>query len=222
MDSDGDRLGAMYDLPEVAHGWIAPAFFSAEEERVQGALLWRMLCGCPITPSELAAMVGLAEAELEPVVAELQTKQCLRRDERGAIVAARGLMLEPSAHRLVTKYGSVHTQCSVDAIGIPAALGIEATIEDRCALCNKPISAHILGRQVISMSPVDAVVVMAEACSAREGDIPTMCHETNLFCSSLHAQQWQAQQGTLRSVAVSPTDAVRVGCAIWGRFAPYA
>jgi hypothetical protein len=212
----------MRDLPEIAQGWTGTAIFTTDEERVQGAMLWRLLAGHPVAPVELAAVVGLPEAELEPILAELHTRRCIRRDEQGAVVAARGLMLGPSVHRLVTDYGAVYTQCSVDAIGIPAALGIGATIEDQCALCHQPITAHVQDKQVVSLQPADAVVVMAEACGARTGAIPAMCHETNLFCSPLHAQQWQAEQATLPSVVVTPADAVTVGQAIWGRFAPYA
>jgi hypothetical protein len=131
-------------------------------------------------------------------------------------------MLEPTAHRLVTCYGTVYTQCSVDAIGIPSALGIDATIEDQCALCHRPITARVEGNRTVSGRPADAVVVMAEACGAMTGAIPTMCHETNLFCSTLDARRWQAQQATLPSAVVSPAEVVTVGQAIWGRFAPYA
>jgi len=212
----------MHDLPMIAQGWMGTAVFSADEERVQGIILWRLLAGHLVAPAELAAAVGLPEAELELILAELHTKRCLRRDDHGAVVAARGLMLEPSAHRLVTEYGAVNTQCSVDAIGIPAALGIGATVEDQCARCNWPVTATIRGKQVVDVQPAGAVVVMAEACGGRIGAIPTMCHETNLFCSPLHAQQWQAEQATLPSAVVSPADAVTVGHAIWGRFAPYA
>jgi hypothetical protein len=211
----------MRGLPEIAQGWTGTAVFSTGEERVQGTILWRLLAGNPVAPADLAAAVGLPEADLEPILAELHTRRCLRRDEHGAVVAARGLMLEPSAHRLVTNYGAVYTQCSVDAIGIPAALGIGATIEDQCALCSQPITVIVQGKRVVSVRPADAVVVMAEACGARTGAIPTMCHETNLFCSPLHAQQWRAEQSTLPSAVVSPADAVTVGHAIWGRFAPY-
>ena len=212
----------MRDLPVIAQGWMGTAVFSADEERVQGATLWRLLAGHPVPRAELAAAIGLPEAELEPILANLDTKRCIRRDGHGAVVAARGLMLEPSAHRLVTEFGAVYTQCSVDAIGIPAALGIHATIEDQCARCLEPITATIKGKQVVGLQPADAVVVMAEACSERTGTIPTMCHETNLSCSLLHAQQWQAEQATLPSAVVSPADAVTVGQSIWGRFAPYA
>jgi hypothetical protein len=211
----------MRDLPVIAHGWTGAAVFSAGEERVQGTILWRLLAGNPLAPAELAAILGLPQAELEPILAELDTKRCIRRDEQGAVVAARGLMLEPSAHRLVTQYGAVYTQCSVDAIGIPAALGIGATIEDQCAHCHRPITVTVQDKQVVSLRPAGAVVVMAEACGSRTGSIPTMCHETNLFCSLLHAQQWQAEQATLPSAVVSPADAVIVGHDIWGRFAPY-
>jgi hypothetical protein len=164
----------------------------------------------------------MSEAELEPILDDLSTKRCIRRDEHGAVVAARGLMLEPSAHRLVTNYGTVYTQCSVDAIGIPAALGIEAMIEDECALCHRPVTAMVQGKRVVSLRPADAVVVMAEACSSKTGAIPTMCQETNLFCSLFHAQRWQKERATLPSVVVAPADAVTVGQAIWGRFAPRA
>jgi hypothetical protein len=131
-------------------------------------------------------------------------------------------MLEPSPHRLVTDHGAVYTQCSVDAIGIPAALGIDAMIEDRCALCHQSITLRVQDQQVVSVQPADAVVVMAEACGAMTGAIPTMCHETNLVCSALHAREWQAERATLPSAVVNPAEAVTVGHAIWGRFAPHA
>ena len=63
---------------------------------------------------------------------------------------------------------------------------------------------------------------LPEIAQSWTDEIPTMCHETNLFCSPLHAQQWQAEQVTLPSAVVTPADAVTVGHAIWGRFAPYA
>lgn len=212
----------MRDLPVIAQGWMGAAIFSDDEERVQGTILRRLLAGRPVAPAELAAVLELPEAELEPILADLSTKRRIRRDSTGAVAAARGLMLEPSSHRLITDDGTVYTQCSVDAIGIPAALGIDATIKDQCALCHQPVTATVQGKQVVSLQPADAVVVMAEACSSRTGAIPTMCQETNLFCSPLHAQQWQEERATLPSVMVAPADAVTVGEAIWGRFAPYA
>lgn len=212
----------MRDLPVIAQGWMGTAIFSADEERLQGTILRRLLAGHPLAPAELAAVVGVTEAEIEPVLADLQAKRCIRRDEQGAVIAARGLMVQPSAHRLVTDHGTVYTQCSVDAIGIPAALGIEATVEDECALCHRPITATVQGKQAVSLQPAEAVVVMAKACSSRSGEIPTMCQETNLFCSAAHAQQWQQEQATLPSVVVTAADAVTVGQAIWGRFAYYA
>jgi hypothetical protein len=212
----------MRDLPTIAQGWTGAAAFSTDEERVQGAILRLLLAGRPLPPAELAGALELPEAALEPILATLHARRCLRRDEQGAIVAARGLMLEPSPHRLITDSGTVYTQCSVDAIGIPAALGIDATIEDQCALCHQPITVRVHDQEVVSVQPADAVVVMAEACSAMTAEIPTMCHETNLCCSPLHAEQWQAERATLPSVVVTPADAVTVGHAIWGRFASYA
>jgi hypothetical protein len=209
----------MLELPEIAHSWVGTAALSTDEERVLGTIVWKLLAGHPVAGAELAAVLGLPGGEVEPILAGLQAKGCLRRDGHGAVIAARGLMLEGSAHRLVTEYGAVYTQCSVDAIGIPAALGIGATIEDRCAHCDRAIGATVLGGEV-SVRPTSAVVVMAEACGAKTDEIPMMCHETNLFCSSVHAKRWQAEQGTLPTAVVTPADAVAVGRAIWGRFAP--
>jgi hypothetical protein len=71
----------------------------------------------------------------------------------------------------------------------------------------------------VTAQPESAVIVMAQAECCAQGEIPTMCQETNFFCSREHARRWQEEQGTLPSAIVTVADAAAVGQAIWGRFA---
>ncbi len=71
------------------------------------------------------------------------------------------------------------------------------------------------------MRPESAVIVMAQADCCAPGEIPTMCQETNFFCSGEHARRWQDEQGTLPSALVTVAEAAAVGQAIWGRCAQY-
>jgi hypothetical protein len=209
----------MLNATDVAASWTNTPSLQPAEEKILASVFWRLLAGKPVAPAELAAELRVSPATLEQELTRLAAKRCLRRDGSGAVVASQGLMVQPSPHRLRTEWGTVSTQCTVDAIGIPAALGIAATVDDRCACCDSPITAEIRGREDISVQPAGAVIVMAQADCGVQGAIPTMCQETNFFCSNEHARSWQEEQGTLPSAIVTIADAAAVGQAIWGRFA---
>jgi hypothetical protein len=188
------------------------------EERVLAEAFWQLLVGKPVPAESLYPALRLSSEAVEETLAALEAERSLRRDETGAVVAARGLMTSPSPHRLVTVWGSIYTQCTVDAVGIPAALGLEATVEDQCSHCGSPIEASVWQSGDVVVHPASAVIVMAQADSCVEDGIPKVCQETNFFCSSEHAETWQREQATLPSAIVSLEDAATAGREIWGRF----
>lgn len=209
----------MLDSNDVAATWVDTFESSSVEERILAEAFWKLLAGRPVPADSLSTALGLSSEVVDETLATLAAGRAVRRDESGAVVAARGLMSSPSSHRLVTVWGSVYTQCTVDAVGIPAALGLEATIEDRCAHCGAPVEAAVRQSGHVVTDPAAAVIVMARADSWADEGIPTVCRETNFFCSPEHAEAWQRERATLPNAIVSPGEAAAVGREIWGRFA---
>jgi hypothetical protein len=214
-----EKRKVMPTIDDVAATWVGAAELSPTEELVLTEVFWRLLRGAPVAIADLRDSLDLSPEGAEEVLAGLEAKRCLRRRKDGAVIAARGLMVQPSRHQLITGEGRVYTQCAVDAIGIPAALGVEGTIEDRCAFCDRPIRVRVTPSGDISSQPEAAVIVMVRPDTCVEEGIPRMCRETNLFCSPDHATVWLREQATLPGAIGAPQDAVGVGRVLWGRFA---
>lgn len=205
-------------------GWVDAAPLSSAEEQVLREVFWRLLSGDPVAPATVARSIGLPRDAVDEAIAALEAQRCLRRTVvDGSVVAARGLITQPSRHRLVTDEGTVFTQCAVDAIAIPGALGIAGRVEDSCPVCERHITITVGQDRELGVAPPPAVVVMARAERAAdccdESGIPTMCNETNLFCCSDHAASWQGETATLENVVVTPIKALEAGRPLWRRFA---
>src|SRR5258708_2612146 len=67
----------------------------------------------------------------------------LELDDRGRALGVHGLVMRPTAHRIEHAGGVVHTWCALDAIGIPAALSIEATATTTCATCTAELTVEL-------------------------------------------------------------------------------
>jgi hypothetical protein len=209
----------MLTIHDVAGTWTGAAELSPTEELVLKEAFWRLLGGVPVANADLRDSLDLSPAIVEETLSGLEVRRCLRRQKDGAVIAARGLMVQPSRHQLITSRGRVYAQCAVDAIGIPVALGVEGTIEDRCALCERSIAIRVTPSGDVSSHPEAAVIVMVQPARCVEEGIPRMCRETNLFCSREHATDWLREQATLPGAIGVPQDAATVGRVLWGRFA---
>lgn len=204
--------------------WVDTSALSSVEEQVLNSVFWRLLSGRPVAPASVAQAIGVPADTVDRAVAALEAQRCLRRSPGdGAVVAARGLMTQPSRHHLVTDEGTVFTQCAVDAIAIPAALEIACRVEDSCPVCGSRITITVDQHQEVVVTPATTVVVLARAERAADccddTGIPTMCNETNLFCCVDHAALWQSKTATLENVIVTPSEALEVGRPLWSRFA---
>ena len=209
----------MLTIDDVAATWVGAAELSPAEDLVLNEIFWRLLRGAPVSISDLQASLDLSPESAEEVLAGLEVKRCIRQQKDGAVIAARGLMVQPSPHQLITEQGRVYTQCAVDAIGIPAALRVEGTVEDRCALCDRSITVRVAPSGNVASQPEAAVIVMVQPDRCVEEGIPRMCQETNLFCSQDHATAWLRERATLPGAIGTPQDAVTVGRVLWSRFA---
>lgn len=139
--------------------------FSADERLVSARAFHAVLEGCVEDPAALAAGLALDRAVVEGAVDRLVARGTVVLDAAsGAVVAARGLSLAPTPHALTLGDRPRFVFCAIDAIGIPAALGLAARCRSACPVCAGPIEVRI-EPGAVSASPA-ATVIAAGDCDA--------------------------------------------------------
>lgn len=132
----------MADFVEEIERFLAS--FSPEEQAVMRHAFRALLAGRPATVGGLRDAVGLPPPVVEKAVEHLTERGIiLIEPETGQIRGARGLSLTETSHRLILDGRERYAFCAVDAVGIPAALGAEATIESRCRHCDAPLRVTV-------------------------------------------------------------------------------
>jgi alkylmercury lyase len=116
------------------------ATFTPEEQAVTRAVFRSVLEGHGIRSEAVARTVQMSLTAVERAVDRLVERGTMERDtEFGELVAARGLSLAETPHRLTLDGRQLYAFCAVDAVGIPAALGADARAESRCHVCGAPV-----------------------------------------------------------------------------------
>lgn len=126
--------------------------------------------------ADLQRLTSLGEANLDP---------------DGRVEAVAGLSVAPAPHRLELDGQPLHTWCAYDAVGIPAALGSDATARTRCAWCDAPIEVCFTAGRLDQAPPA---VLWFPALWA-DGDNPQecWCPQANLFCREDHLEAWRSE-----------------------------
>ena len=78
--------------------------------------------------------------------------------DSGRVVGSWGLSLVPTDHRLHIQGRELHTWCALDAVGIPAGLGEDASVASRCHQCGAPVSVEMTAGQIACSEPADVQV----------------------------------------------------------------
>lgn len=146
------------------------------------AALWH---GVALRPAQL----GNAE-EAEAVLRELAELGRCELDGDGRVVSAHGLTLLETRHRIVAGGVARHTWCGFDAVGIPAALGVDATAVTACPRCDRPIEVAVVAGEP---RRADAAVVWLPA-SAGQHLMADFCSRSNVFCSADDLRAWRASE----------------------------
>ncbi len=128
------------------------ASFSPAETTVMRHAFRAILEGAPATTADLRTASGLPGPVVEEAVRRLLERGTLVA-EAGRITGSRGLSLTESPHRLVLAGRLRYAFCAVDAVGIPVALGVEATIDSRCHHCRRPLHLEIRDGAVTEAPP---------------------------------------------------------------------
>jgi alkylmercury lyase len=92
--------------------------------------------------------------------------------------------LRATRHRIVHDGRAHWTWCAFDAIGIPAALGIDATAHTDCPVCRTPLTVA-LRRGV----PENHRAVLWLPGSSGSNLMSDFCARADLYCSREHLEQ---------------------------------
>jgi hypothetical protein len=128
------------------------ASFSPEETTVMRRAFQAILEGAPVTIADLRAASGLPDPVVEEAVRRLLERGTLVMED-GRITGSRGLSLTETPHRLVLGGRPRYAFCAVDAVGIPVALGVDATVDSRCHHCGRPLRLEVRGGVITEAPP---------------------------------------------------------------------
>lgn len=123
----------MLHKERLLQAWLAWEYRRPELERRLIERAFVTLCkGIPAEVPELAREFDVSVASLRDYVAQLAEHGRVTL-EGDAITGAAGLSVAPASHRLLLAGQPLYAWCALDAVGIPAALGFDATIDSSYA-----------------------------------------------------------------------------------------
>ena len=144
----------------------------------------------PVTVAAVSHATGLSEASARRSVTALANAGWLDLDTDGRVAGAAGLSLIKGAHRLTLEGAAFRTWCAYDALGIPAALVSDGSLETACGHCGRSLSVAFRSGMPTRSGP--EVVWLAEGSADLRA---SFCTPTVLLCSDEHGRAWAETQG---------------------------
>lgn len=175
--------------------------------------------GAPVTVAEMAADCGMSEPKVEAALAALVGIGTATRDADGRLVGVGGLSVVPAAHLLVLAGRQFFTWCAFDAVGIPAALGLDAVARTACGHCAKTL--EVVLRAGVPKAGDGALVgwLPGGPCSDVQADF---CPAANLFCDRGHLDAWREGAGGPDGRVASLAELAAEGRKVWAEIRPAA
>lgn len=169
----------------------------------------------PIELDELAEATGLDVEATQAAVAALAEAGWLDVVD-GRVSGSAGLSLDIGPQRLRLGDASFRTWCAYDALGIAAALAVEAWLETTCGHCGAPIALTF--RAGVPNRSGPERLWLAETGQDLRG---SFCAPTVLLCGEAHGAAWAEAQGG-RGRLLSLDEAARAGAVAWASCAAAA
>ena len=145
----------------------------------------------------------------ESVIDQLQRAGRLELAKDRTLLGIHGLTVRNTVHRIQRSNGAVvHTWCALDAIGIPAALRINATAVTVCPTCKTSLRVE-LTQGVPACDPNYRLWLPNEDCRNLVEDF---CRHANLYCNAEHLSAAEKSAGG-RAIDVAETAAI--GRTMW-------
>jgi alkylmercury lyase len=151
-----------------------------------------------------------ADIDADPALIDaLQPRGLVVLAPDGRITGMHGLSTTPTPHRITHDGRTIHTWCAFDAIGIPAALGLDAHTETTCPTCGQHLDITFAHGQ--PTAPADLRLWLPT------GDcdhvIDDLCAHANLYCNQQHLEA--NADTTTTGTSINVTDAAQLGRTTW-------
>lgn len=183
----------------------------ADELAIQRAGLAAIRAGQHLTLTELASAASLEPSRVQTVIDGLLARQAVTVTD-GRVDGIAGLTTRPTKHTLTIDDHDRHTWCAFDAVGIPAALGLDAIVTTRCRTCNATIHVTFTAGQTIATEPWGWLPSF-DGCGSQLRD--EFCSAADLFCTRDHLAQWHSAAGSPAGEANPLGELVDIGRAVW-------
>jgi Alkylmercury lyase len=128
------------------------------------------------------------------------------------VVGIHGLTVHPTAHWIEHPDSVAHTWCALDAVGIPAALGLDATAHTRCPTCGAALAAVLRAGDVARRGDAEGrrLWIPGGPCDQVVRDF---CPHANLYCDADHLAASVPHGSPGRAVTLA--DAAALGRVAW-------
>jgi len=184
---------------------------NTDELAIQRAGLAAIRAGQQLTATELGTAAGLDVARSSAVIESLLLRQAVTVTD-GRVDGIAGLTMRTTKHALGMDGHERHTWCAFDAVGIPAALEVDATANTRCGLCDATIAVTFSAGHTPVSGPWGWLPSM-DCCGNQL--IDEFCSAADLFCNRDHLELWQQAAGSPPGEALSFGKLVEIGRAVW-------
>ena len=180
----------------------------ARAVRSIAALGFRVLWGGQTVT--LAELLGEDGAALNEAAEHLRRRGRIELSADGHLIAVHGLSLRPTPHHVEHDDSVINTWCALDAIGIPASMGIDAWARTKCPTCQGPLAVRFSAGNPQPLP--DAVLWYPDVTCGHL--IDDFCSGANLFCTIEHFERW-AGGGPGAGSVMTIDEVAEVGRAVW-------
>lgn len=136
---------------------------SPEKRTIRLMAFFSILDGKAASANDLALQCNLPLRHVQQYIEDMAGEGILVINEQGTVVGSHGLSNIPTEHSLSIGGHNLFTWCAADAIGIPAALGVDARIISKCFQCDELIEITISGGVVQNSNHDDTRIWVIEA-----------------------------------------------------------
>ncbi len=102
-------------------------------------MLRRLLRGETVAPPSLSATAGLTTGTVAEALEALDATGVVTLVD-GSVRAAYPLSPVSTPHRILHDGATAYACCAIDALAVPSMVGGKATLESRCASCDKAVT----------------------------------------------------------------------------------
>lgn len=150
-----------------------------------------------ISSTEEGDIACYAEASVASPSSALRNEERLDPKQlalRAGLDGIAGLTLAPTRHQLILDGQGLYTWCAIDAVGIPAALSLDAHVTTSCAHCGAALSVDIDHSEPPADSSLRGWIPSTDCMNTHAELYPPLA---NLFCWLEHLEEWRAAWGDL-------------------------